>query len=213
MNPHAAALAVHDLKNELGALEGLLVQLEAAPEGPRAATARRRCAQLRRRFVAFLLLYRDGEDMHALPADESPLALLQGIVGSLGDAPAGVAVRVGACSDAPPYWFFDVRLLRLALDSALHNALRFARREVVIDAALRGRHLVISIDDDGPGPASPGPAPTGASACDAADAMATGLGTALCRAVARAHRHDGAEGWVRLVARPGGGARFEIALP
>jgi signal transduction histidine kinase len=213
MNPHAAALAVHDLKNELGSLEGLLAQLEAGPDGPRAATARRRCSQLRRRFVAFLLLYRDGEEMFALPTDESPRALLQSIAGSLADAPAGLAVRVGDCRDAPPFWFFDVRLLRLALDSAMHNALRFARSEVIIDAALRGRHLIISIEDDGPGPGSADPAALDAEALDAGDESATGLGTALCGAVARAHRHDGSEGWVSLAARPGGGARFEIALP
>jgi signal transduction histidine kinase len=213
MNPHAAALAVHDLKNELGSLEGLLAQLEAEPDRPRAATARRRCSQLRRRFVAFLLLYRDGEDMLAIPADESPRALLQGIVESINDAPAGVTVRVGDCHDAPPFWFFDVRLLRLALDSAMHNALRFARSEVVIDAALRGRHLIISIEDDGPGPAIPEPAVTDAQPFDAGDEHATGLGTELCRAVARAHRHDGGEGWVSLATRRGGGARFEIALP
>jgi signal transduction histidine kinase len=205
MNPQAAALAVHDLKNELGGLEGLLAEIEAAPDRLRAAAARRRCGDLRRRFVAFLLLYRDGDDMHALPADESPLALLQNIVDHVADAPSGVVVRLGDCRDAPPFWFFDVRLLRLALDSAMHNALRFARSEVVLNAGLRGRHLVIGIDDDGPGPAP--------SAAGAGDPMATGLGTALCRAVALAHRHDGAEGWVRLVARPGGGARFEIALP
>jgi signal transduction histidine kinase len=206
MSPQVAALAVHDLKNELGGLEGLLAEIEAAPDRPRAAAARRRCSELRRRFVAFLLLYRDGDDMQSLPADESPLALLQSVVGNVADAPPGVAVRLGDCHDAPPFWFFDVRLLRLALDSAMHNALRFARSEVVVGAGLRGRHLVISIDDDGPGPASAAPA-------DAGDPMSTGLGTALCRAVARAHCHDGGEGWVSLAARPGGGARFEIALP
>jgi signal transduction histidine kinase len=210
MNPQAAALAVHDLKNELGGLEGLLAEIEAAPDRPRAAAARRRCSDLRRRFVAFLLLYRDGDDMQALPADESPLALLQSVVGKVADAPPGVALRLGDCRDAPPFWFFDVRLLRLALDSAMHNALRFARSEVIVDAALHGRHLVISIDDDGPGP---GPGPESAAPADAGDPMSTGLGTALCRAVARAHRHDGTEGWVSLAARPGGGARFEIALP
>jgi signal transduction histidine kinase len=209
MSPQAAALAVHDLKNELGSLEGLLLRLEAAPDAASAAAARRRCSALRRRFVAFLMLYRDGDRMHALAGDESPLALLQGVVRDLAEVPAGVRVRLGDCRDAPPFWFFDVRLLRLALDSALHNALRFARSEVVLDAGLRGQHLVIRIDDDGPGPA----ATVAASPGVAADDAGTGLGTALCRAVALAHRHDGVDGWVTLAERPGGGARFEIALP
>jgi signal transduction histidine kinase len=124
-----------------------------------------------------------------------------------------VAVRVGDCRDAPPFWFFDVRLLRMALDSAMHNALRFARSEVVIDAALRGRHLIISIEDDGPGPGSPDPAAVPCKALDPGDENATGLGTALCRVVASANRKDDGGCWSTLPPRPGGGARFEIALP
>ena len=217
MTPQLAALAVHDLKNELGALEGQLAALAAAPDRQQAAAAQRHCADLRRRFVAFLLLYRDQDGLQAQTADESPLAFLQGMVegaGSTGARP--VATRLGACTDAPPFWFFDTRLLRLALDSALHNARRFARSEVMVDAALAGDFLVITIDDDGPG-LGPGLRSVGAENEDDGDnnggAWATGLGTELCIAVARAHQHDGRVGWVRLGNRPQGGARFEIGLP
>jgi len=204
MNPQLAALAVHDLKNELGALEGQLAALEAAPDAALAAAARRHCAQLRRRFVAFLLLYRDNSELHALAADESPQEFLRGIVAGAGEGGASVPTRLGACAGAPPFWFFDTRLLRLALDSALHNAWRFARSEVRVDVGMEGDFLVISIDDDGPGL---GADETGGQA------WSTGLGTELCRAVARAHSHGGRDGWVRLSDRPQGGARFEIGLP
>ena len=100
------------------------------------------------------------------------------------------------------------KALHNALRKALHKALRFARSEVVIDASLGGRHLVISIEDDGPGPGPAKSAPAGAG-----DSMASGLGTSPSRAVARTHRHDDVEGWVGLAQRPGGGARFGIALP
>jgi signal transduction histidine kinase len=210
MNPQLAALAVHDLKNALGALEGELGALEAAPDRAGAAAARRHCAQLRRQFVAFLLLYRDEGDLRALASDESPQEFLRGIVANAGEPGAAVGVRLGPCDSAPPFWFFDVRLLRLALDAALHNALRFARSEVVVDARLDDDCLVISIDDDGPGLDTPS---EGDADEVTAQGWSTGLGTELCRAVARGHTNGPREGWVRLANRPQGGARFEIGLP
>jgi signal transduction histidine kinase len=202
MNPQLAALAVHDLKNALGVLEGELGALEAAPDRQLARAARRHCVQLRQRFVAFLMLYRDAGDLRAAPSDESPTEFLDSFVRSAEQAGATVATRRGACAAAPPYWFFDTRLLRLALDAALHNAWRFARSEVVLDARIEAGFLVISIDDDGPG----------LGGADAGE-WSTGLGTGLCEAVARAHRDGGREGFVRLANRAEGGARFEIGLP
>ena len=203
MNPQVAALAVHDLKNALGALEGVLGALEADPSAARAGAARRHCAQLRRRFVAFLTLYSASDSLQAQVADESPQELLAGIVRHAEPEPgASARLRLGDCAGAPAYWYLDHRLVRLAIDAALHNALRFARREVVLDARVQEGWLVVSVDDDGPG-----------LAAGAAAEASTGLGPELCRAVARAHRHGEREGQVRLLDRPGGGARFELWLP
>jgi signal transduction histidine kinase len=209
LDPQLAALAVHDLKNALGALEGQLTALEASPSREAARSARRRCTALRRRLVSFLTLYRDAETLRALPADESPREILDSIVRhaepEAEGAPA-VTVRLADCATAPAFWYFDARLVRLALDAALHNATRFAAREVVVDAAAADGGLLVSIDDDGPGLAA-------GSARGAGSDWSTGLGTALARAVARAHRHGGREGRVQLADRPGGGARFELWLP
>jgi len=54
--------------------------------------------------------------------------------------------------------------------------------------------------DDGPG--------LGAHA-----APSTGLGTALCQAIAQAHTNGARAGKVVLVNRPDGGALFELWLP
>jgi signal transduction histidine kinase len=210
MNPQLAALAVHDLKNALGALEGQLGALELAPGRELAHAARLQCAQLRQRFVAFLLLYRDSGDLRALASDESPQEFLRGIVAGAAEAGATVPTHLGPCAHAPPFWFFDVRLLRLALDAALHNAWRYARSEVRVDARLEDDFLVITIEDDGPGLGGP---EIEASDRGEADSWSTGLGTELCRAVARGHTNGSRAGWVRLADRPQGGARFEIGLP
>lgn len=203
MNPQLAALAVHDLKNALGVLEGQLGALETSPSPGLAQAARRHCVELRQRFVAFLMLYRGEAELPVLASDESPIDFLGGFVNAV-DSGATVPTRLGSCAEAPPFWYFDPRLLRLSLDAALHNAWRFARSEVVLDARLDGGFLVLSVDDDGPG--------LGAEAGDTGE-WSTGLGTELCREIAQAHRNDGRQGLVRLYNRPEGGARFEIWLP
>lgn len=206
MSPELAALAVHDLKNALGSLEGQLLALETNPQPAAARSARALCEQLRRETVAFLTLYR-GEGLRAVVDDESPLGLLQSL---LPRDPAADAVRVelDSLAEAPPFWYFDARLVRLALDAALHNARRYARTRVELGACLRDECLVFSVTDDGPGLAATASTPS---------AWTTGLGTELCRAVARAHRNGEREGQVELFDHRQGdhvaGARFELILP
>lgn len=206
MSPELAALAVHDLKNALGSLEGQLLALEANPQAATARSARALCEQLRRETVAFLTLYR-GEGLRAVVDDESPHGLLQSLLPR--DLSAeGPRVEIGDLAAAPPFWYFDARLVRLALDAALHNARRYARTRVELGASLRDECLVLSVADDGPGLAATASSPS---------AWTTGLGTELCRAVARAHRNGEREGHVALFDQHCGGqvsgARFELILP
>jgi signal transduction histidine kinase len=200
MNPQLAALAVHGLKNALGALEGQLVALEFRLSPEQARRARLHCERLRRQMVAFLTLYR-ADEMRAMVDDESPTDLLEALAAAARDS-AQVAVDVCPCETAPPFWHYDARLVELALDAALHNACRYAKRRVVLDAAERDGYLVFTIDDDGPG--------LGATE---GDAWSTGLGTELCKAVAQAHRNGVRVGRIELGNRPQGGARFELMLP
>lgn len=192
----AAALVVHDLKNELGALEAGLEQLvrqARQPEAAAADAAHRQCQRLRQRLVMYLTLY-GGAELQAHCEDEAPLDLITGLA-----ARHGEPVVVAADIAAPPFWHYDRRLVAMALDAALHNALRFARRRVELGLRVEGKQLLFSVDDDGPGLGMANPAEHG-----------TGLGTMLCRAVAQAHG-----GEVRLFNREGsspGGARFELRL-
>lgn len=199
------ALTIHDLKNSLSLLEGQLAALVDAPSADGARRARAQCADMRRRLVAFLMLH-GGEDGWRLSlSDESPRALLESAARRYREALAPdhpVAIDVRPCDDAPPYFVLDRHLVQLALDAALHNACVYARARVEVSAVRDGDALVFVIDDDGPGPV----------AAPRQDAS-TGLGTALCEAVARAHRNAAGDGGdVALAARPGGGARFTLRL-
>jgi signal transduction histidine kinase len=198
-----AALVVHDLKNELGALEAALDRLALQPDGPAARATQRQCRALRQRFVAYLALYGRGETLQAHCEDDLPYDLLQLVARRQALPDAQLTIRVDAAAESPAFWYFDRRLVGMALDAAVHNALRFARSEVVLGAHLEDDHLVLSVDDDGPGldPHAEG------------DAHATGLGTQLCREVARCHGTPRADGGVRLFNHADGcGARFELWL-
>lgn len=201
MDAQLAALVVHDLKNALGQLETQLLMVEQQPSSEGVAGARRHCEQLRRDLVAFLTLYR-GEGLRASVEDESPRSLLESLADAAQRSGHRLDIVLGPLAAAPPFWFFDPRLVRLALDAALNNACRYARERVWLDAEVQDDTLVFFIEDDGPGPAHSKPGE-----------WSTGLGTELCRAVARAHRNGARGGSVELLPRPGGGARFELRLP
>jgi signal transduction histidine kinase len=203
MSPQLAALAVHDLKNALGVLEGQLLALEAKPEAAGAHSARLHCEQMRRELVAFLTLYRN-EDLRAIVEDESPRALMQHLCRTVARAAPQLQFELDVAADAPPFWYFDLRLVRLALDAALHNACRYARGLITLGAEQREGYLVFTVQDDGPGLRA---------TAGAGDAWSTGLGTELCREVARAHRCGERVGSVALFDTAQGGARFELALP
>lgn len=203
MNPALTALVVHDLKNALGHLEAGLAQLELDPSKDQARRAHQQCRELRQRFVMFLTLYgAHGQEMQAWRTDESPMDFLQGLARRVLAPEGAVPLAVADCPQAPPVWFFDPRLVGLALEAALHNAWRFARSHITLGARRDGEHLVLWIEDDGPG----------LGAEDPGAAHSTGLGTELCRAVARAHGQGALAGEVKLFNAPQGGARFELWL-
>jgi signal transduction histidine kinase len=204
MQATGAALVVHDLKNALGALEAGLEALSLRPDRARAVAAHRQCRQLRQRLVSYLTVYGHDGRLRAHLEDESPLEVLQSLAARHADAPCIVSVVLP--HEAPPVWHFDRHLVMLALESAMHNALRFARHEVQLMATVDDTHLVLSVLDDGPGPQ-----PSSVGTPGDAD-NATGLGLSLCRAVAQAHGTQREDGGVRLAARPDGGACFELWL-
>lgn len=231
------ALVAHDVKNALGALEARLERLAGQLASPEAREAHAECVALRQRLVMMLTLYPAAAwkpvlaagDPNALPllrSDEAPVDFLVSVARRTPRPRPDVELTVGAGLGAPPCWTFDPHLVRLSLDAALHNAWRFARRHVHLDARGEAGYLVFVVDDDGPGPpepsvtstATPTPTPTSAPASGRgggrlyAGERSTGLGLALCESVARAHGSASHPGHISLEPGPAGGARFELWL-
>lgn len=207
MNEMLIAAVVHDLKNAIASLTtstGDIARRAAGTElefdtGKLHATT----MALSQRLVGFLTLYRSGQTgLVAQLRDNTPDDFLHEVVAGLVLPPETVTVRIEAGEESTPFWFFDDYLTRMALEAAVHNALRFAASEVVLGCALRNGFLVFSVADDGPG-----------LGADAEGGPSTGLGTALCEAIAAAHTNGARNGKVVLRNRSQGGALFELWLP
>jgi signal transduction histidine kinase len=204
VNRELVGLLAHDLKNQLGLLEAELALLTHAPDADRAQRAHQHCAQLRQRLVAYLTLYAGGKGgLSAQIVDESPIDFLASLA-HMASRPEGAPLALRpAPAGLPPFWYFDARLVRLALEAALHNAWRFARSQVWLGVDAADGGLCFSVDDDGDGLGSQDPSAQ----------SSTGLGMQLCAAVARAHRRETLRGRVSLAPRPEGGTRFTLWLP
>lgn len=207
MQAESFALIAHDIKNALGSLETELEAMIDEPSPAMAQSAHLHCAALRRRFIQFLTVYGSAEGLKTLSEDESPselLTSLQRLTQTRRAAPNAVAlnIQISTGTNCPLYWYFDRRLVHMALDAAIHNACRFARSEVTLGVRQDADYLVFFIDDDGPG----------LGAMDPSDSS-TGMGTNLCKSVAQAHHCQDRVGHISLHNREQGGARFELWLP
>ena len=204
----ALALIAHDLKNALGGLEDELGRLIDEPSPVMAQRAHLHCSELRRQFIQFLTLYgARTEGLSPLCEDESPLEMLSALQrvwsAKLQMDARAVSIELATPSQAPAFWYFDHRLVRLSLDAAIHNAVRFARQLVTLDVREEQGWLVWHVIDDGPGLGS----------IDPEHDSATGMGTALSEAVATAHRSNDRVGHISLTSREGLGTEFTMALP
>ena len=204
MKDELVASVVHDLKNALASLISSTGDIAERAVGSAlefdTGRVHATTVALSQRLVAFLTLYRLGQALAAQPRDNTPGDFLRELLAGLVLPPDAVAIRVSADEDGTPFWFFDDYLTRMALEAAVHNALRFARSEVILACGMRDGYLVFSVVDDGPGLGAEGE-------------RSTGLGTALCQAIAAAHTNGERSGLVVLRNRPEAGALFELWLP
>lgn len=195
---------VHDVKNQLAELA---LRLEQRGDASVELAIAIRAAQ---RLTKLLLLQRheDGQ-LNARIDSACPAELLQDLAAEY--QALFPAIRLATeLTAAPPYWFFDAQLIRLALSNAVHNACRHAHAQVALRARSNDGELVIEIEDDGDGfpqeqieTATEGPKQV--------SAQGTGLGLFLARQIAALHTLEGKAGRIELLNRQG--AVFRLRLP
>lgn len=196
-----AALTIHDVKNRLAILAN---RAEARNDVDTLHQALESAATLTR----LLTFYKKERGLLSLDVDARvPSDLLEDLALEISKQ-TDIPIKVIA-SNAPSLWFYDENLVRMVLLSALYNALRYAKNQIVLSAEELDGFLVFSVRDDGAGypesmllaQASPIPV----------NADGTGLGLHLARHVAALHSNGGQSGFVRLNNQDG--ARFSLHLP
>lgn len=201
MDNQLAAIIVHDIKNALGLLESELAVMTQEPSRERAQAAHDACAAMRDKLIGFLTLYKASSQGLVANVDAvSPEDFLNGLLKHCILPRPELRIEIDG-NEMPVLGFFDENLVGLALDAALQNASRFARSTIALGCEQIDGDLVFSVADDGPGLGT------------AEDKPSTGLGTALCEAIARAHQKSGRSGSVSLQNGPRGGALFLMRLP
>jgi signal transduction histidine kinase len=204
--------ASHELRSPLTAIRtGLEVGLSHPDRAPWPQIARRAVRQSQRleQLIAELLVLAKA-DAHQLAARRQPVDLAA-LLADLAATPApgvsiGLSVAPGTATAGNPE---DLsRMFRNLLD----NAVRYARRRVLITAAARPEGIVVEIADDGPGiPEEERERVFGRFVrLDASREQASGsagLGLAIAREIATAH---GAT--IVLTEAPGGGTRAVVTV-
>jgi len=209
----------HDLRTPLAALVGMaesLTMMKLPGMSPELETAQRmRDAALRMNSLVSNML-----DMARLqsgpvqlnrqwqPLEEVIGTALKAMSGTLDHRPVKVAL-----ADDLPLVDIDAVLFERVLCNLLENASKYTepRSPIDIRAIASDEHVVITVDDTGPG------LPKGKESAIFAmfergrkesSTPGVGLGLAICRAIVEAHG-----GTIRGETKPQGGARFTIELP
>ena len=132
--------------------------------------------------------------------DESPATLLRSLAGPDpgGDEPACRVIAADSPT-CPSFWFYDPRLVRMALEAAIHNASRAGATQVLLDARAEEAWMVLGVEDDGAG------LPGGRSK--------PGGGVGLSNVRERLQLQYGADARMTLIANVKGGATATVEIP
>lgn len=219
MHKTLSALVVHDIKNALSLLEIDLEQLNHHKDVPvEGLRAYQRCVELKNRLISFLTLYKhDQGGLQPVIVEVDLLEFIEDLIRNSQSAmmseihhghPIVVRVAMERIKSEGRFageGMFDENLLELAMESALNNAVRYARHSVDVWFEQEADRLVFKVQDDGAGV---GIEDELMQRKVPEKSSSTGLGLALCKAVAEGH----GAGSVVLESVAGGGTLFSMVL-
>jgi signal transduction histidine kinase len=209
------ANAIHDLKNNLHALNSQLGDAARQAPSPALAEARAISAHINNQLVQLLTLFRSAEGSLRLVVDDHDLAnfIDELRLEPVGGESAGIAIEYH-CEAAEDLgsWAFDAYQTKLVLADAVRNAVRHARSQIDFSLeSVPGGGIAFVVRDDGPG--FPAHILQGDEAT--MSARGSGLGLRFARLVASEHRTpDGRVGSLQLDNTSAeGGGRVRLYLP
>lgn len=217
--PTLLASTVHDIKNSLGTLLGLVQQLSQKPalsQDPDLHQLEFEAGRINHSLMQLLVMYKIDSRNFSLAIDEYP------VIDLINDAKAQQArltkinhIEVVVDCDADLLGYCDYQNISNALGTILNNAQRYCRSKVLISAYQENEYLVVGIEDDGRG------YPEHLLKADLSNPNAldwisgnTGLGLYFVSAIAKLHKSKDKHGFVRIDNQSRiGGARFRLFLP
>lgn len=217
--PTILASTVHDIKNSLGTLLGLIQQLGLSQSAGQVEDIRQlefEANRINHSLMQLLVMYKIDRHKFSLVIDEYPAIDL------INEAKAqqeglfklnSIDVRVECSEDLLCYC--DFQQVSNALSSILNNAQRYANESILISTSENAGYLKFCIEDDGAG------YPEHLLRANLSDSANldwvngnTGLGLYFVAAIASFHKNRDKVGFVRIDNQSRlGGARFCLFLP
>ncbi|MBT80073.1 MAG: ATP-binding protein [Alteromonadaceae bacterium] len=216
------AAAVHDMKNSLclliQSIESLAENLppENSQANEKVASVHYEATRLNTNLVQILSLYRAELNQLPVTIDECFIDdLFEDVMSSVRIymEQKNLLVTINVENDIS--WYLDRELIFMLINDVLINAMRYGTSQIILNAAVRDKALVITVEDDGPGyPSSMLEKSTADLAGFDLSQGRTGLGLFFARLIANAHVNNNHCGEISL--NNGGtlgGSVFEVKLP
>ncbi len=217
--PTILASTVHDIKNSLGTLLGLIQQLAVDQSLAQRQDFRQlefEANRINHSLMQLLVMYKIDSDKFSLTIDEYPALDIINEACAQQDRLARqnhISVQV-ACSDEL-LCYCDYQHVSNALGTVLNNAQRYTRQTILLSAEEEQGYLRFCIEDDGQG------YPEHWLSADLNDPTQlnwasgnTGLGLYFVAAIAALHKNRDKSGFVKIDNHSRlGGARFSLFLP
>ncbi len=213
------ASTVHDIKNSLGAVQGLVTRLAdqyRADHNPEFKQLEFEAKRMNHSLMQLLVLYKIDSDRFSLNIDEHDvLDILNEIEAQLTPLLQQNQIHLTLQCEEDLLVYCDATQISNALSTLLNNAQRYSRQHIILSASQQQSGICICIEDDGQGyPANYLDVNTqNPNDIDWVSGN-TGLGLYFASIIASLHTNGQQQGHTLIDNQSSlGGARFRLYLP
>ena len=213
------ASTVHDMKNSLGFLMNQLDEVSHhCPKEtiPTFSNIEYEASRVNILLLELLSLYKLEKKQLPINIQEVEVdAFVEDCVAMYSRYSQNKGITLTIVSDENLIWFFDPDLVGIVVNNVIGNCIRYATREIHIEASLNQKTLIITIEDDGEGyPDNMLCTNTDPTIGVNVVTGSTGLGLYFSNLIAANHHKNQLTGDIKIdnFSTLGGG-RFQITLP
>jgi len=151
------ASTVHDMKNSLsllmGQLDNLSLRLEVGSENQQAVSSiRYESSRINQSLMQLLTLYKlENNQLFIQISEVEVVDFIEDCIATHSLLAENNGIQLEVDCDDSIIWFFDQDMVGIAIKNILGNSIRYTGKQVIVSVKVVEGHLVIQIDDDGPG--------------------------------------------------------------